>query len=289
MNLKTWLSGQRTIVEKALRRFLPTDSSLLSRAMRYSVMAGGKRLRPVLVIEASTLCGGNAQAVMPAACALEFIHTYSLIHDDLPAMDNDDLRRGMPTSHKKFGEATAILAGDALLTGAFGLMTECGRNPRVIEAVRLLAAAAGNTGMVGGQMEDTVESGRWRNKNRKTAQRYLRCIHEKKTGALITASLLVGATLAGAGKRQAERLERYGKNIGLAFQITDDILDVTGDKKLLGKKGSDRDNDKLTYPALYGLDESARMAPRAIDEAKEALSLFGGKAAMLAALADYIT
>ena len=143
--------------------------------------------------------------------------------------------------------------------------------------------------MVGGQMEDTVESGRWRNKNRKTAQRYLRCIHEKKTGALITASLLVGATLAGAGKRQAEQLECYGKNIGLAFQITDDILDVTGDKKLLGKKGSDRDNDKLTYPALYGLDESARMARRAIDEAKEALSLFGGKAAMLAALADYIT
>jgi len=289
MNLKTWLSGQRTIVEKALRRVLPRDSSLLSRAMRYSVLAGGKRLRPILVLEASRLCGGNAQAVMPAACALEFIHTYSLIHDDLPAMDNDDLRRGMPTSHKKFGEATAILAGDALLTEAFGLMAQCGRNPHVAAAVSLLADAAGSNGMVGGQMQDTVESGCWRKKNRKMAQRYLRCIHEKKTGALITASLLVGATLAGAGRRQAECLECYGNNIGLAFQIADDILDVTGDKKLLGKKGSDRDNDKLTYPALYGLDESARIARRAVDEAKQALSPFGGKAAMLAALANYIT
>jgi geranylgeranyl diphosphate synthase type II len=292
MDITKYLRQQSSIINRALKKFAPKGNSLIEQAMRYALFAGGKRLRPILVLEAAKICGGvKASEVMPAACALEFIHTYSLVHDDLPAMDDDDLRRGKPTTHKKFGEATGILAGDALLTDAFRLIASCsGKIPasRAIDAITLLSLAAGEGGMVGGQMRDTVETGSWRKKSRKTLTETLEYIHLNKTAALIRASLLVGATLAGAGRRKLKAVDDYGKNIGLAFQIADDILDITADKKLLGKRGSDKDNNKLTYPALFGLERSMQMAERHIRRAKQDLKIFGGKADMLRKLADYI-
>jgi geranylgeranyl diphosphate synthase type II len=291
--LKRYFDAKTKSVNRALRQLLPGGNSLIARAMRYSMFAGGKRLRPVLVIAGAELCGGRERDVMPAACALELVHTYSLIHDDLPAMDDDDLRRGMPTSHKKFGEACAILAGDALLTDAFRLMARCGHSGTaapadIVKAVEVLAAEAGHNGMVGGQVCDTVEAGAWGVKNRTAAARRLRFIHLNKTAALIRASLLVGATLSGAASRQLKALASYGTNIGLAFQIADDVLDVTADKKLLGKRGSDRDNDKLTYVSLYGIDRARDMASELVRAAKDDLRFFGSKAAVLRLLADYI-
>lgn len=293
MNLSAHLKQQAAVVEKALRACLPAGTSLLFQAMRYSVCAGGKRLRPILVMESARLCGGTPAQVMPAACALEFIHTYSLIHDDLPAMDDDDLRRGKPTSHKKFGEAAAILAGDALLTDAFRLMASCvedrrNRPARVAQAIAVLATAAGHRGMVAGQAKDTMEQGSWTSQSKARARRELEFIHLNKTAALLRASLLTGAILAGGTERQQAALDRYGRNIGLAFQIADDILDIAGDKKLLGKRGSDRDNNKLTYPAVYGLEASRNMAHDMVREAKEYLIMFGPRAEMLRQLADYV-
>ncbi len=287
--LKTYFSKKIATVERALRSFLPKDNALISRAMRYSIFAGGKRLRPVLVIMANDVCGGNEKEVLPAACALEFIHTYSLIHDDLPAMDDDDLRRGMPTSHRKFGEATAILAGDALLTDAFRLIALSPRRPeRALKAQRILSEAAGYQGMIGGQMKDTVETGNWNAKSKNASKKNLHYIHLHKTAALIRASLLIGGELAGGSPRQLAALAAYGDKTGIAFQVADDILDIEGDKKLLGKRGSDRENNKLTYPALYGLEESKALARRLVEEAKQELSLFGGKAGLLRQLADFI-
>jgi geranylgeranyl diphosphate synthase type II len=293
MNLQAYLAKKSLLVNQYLKRYLPRDSSLLSRAMRYSIFAGGKRLRPMLVLEAAELCGLSNDAVMPAACALEYIHTYSLIHDDLPAMDDDDLRRGKPTCHIKFGEATAILAGDALLTDAFRLVSKCAENKKipsecVIQANILLSSAAGYNGMIGGQMKDTIETDGWDKKSRASARKSLEYIHLNKTAALLRASLLVGATLAGGTKKQLSALDNYGRDIGLAFQIADDILDITADKKLLGKRGSDRENNKLTYPALYGLDASRAMATRLIQHAKKSVSVFQGEALILEKLADYI-
>lgn len=293
MELKAYLIRREKETMKAIGRYVPSSRSLIVRAMRYSLLAGGKRLRPMLVIEGALLCGGTESMVMPAACSLEMIHTYSLIHDDLPAMDNDDLRRGKPTSHKKFGEATAILAGDALLTDAFRVLTMCGDHPKVtpasvVKAIAILARHAGYDGMIGGQMQDTVEGNAWAGKNRAQAARTLEYIHLNKTAALIRASLTVGATLAGGNARQVSALDRYGRNIGLAFQIADDILDIEGNKKLLGKRGSDRDNNKLTWPALYGLAASKKMARGLIDEAKDTIAVFGPKAAILEQLADYM-
>lgn len=281
-------------VDRALHRFMVRDRvkpTVLHKAMRYSVFAGGKRLRPFLCLTAAEVCGGRPERVMPAACALEVLHTYSLVHDDLPAMDDDDLRRGRPTNHKVFGEGMAILAGDGLLTYAFQLMAENARVPgvkaeRAVEAVRGLAEAAGSLGMVGGQAMDLLsEQGAVRGAER---VRILNFIHRRKTGALIKASLDAGAVLAGGTAARRRALARYGEEIGLAFQIADDVLDIVGDKKLLGKRGSDRDNGKLTFPAVYGLDASRRRAARAVARAKDALSLFGNKAAALSALADYI-
>ena len=294
MNLKQYLNQKTQIIETALRRNLPKDNSLISRAMRYSVLAGGKRLRPILVILGAEVCGANnVSDFLGAACAVEFIHTYSLIHDDLPAMDDDDLRRGKPTSHKKFGEAAAILAGDALLTDSFRLLANLDKDSRIkkekiIASILTLSELAGYNGMVGGQAKDTIEAGVWNKKNIAQARQNLLYIHLNKTAALIRASLLIGATLANGSKKQLSALDKYGKNIGLSFQIADDILDITADKKLLGKKGSDRDNKKLTYPALYGINRSIEAAKKLVDSAKSSLKVFGKRADILAELADYI-
>ncbi|HRY30136.1 MAG TPA: polyprenyl synthetase family protein [Elusimicrobiota bacterium] len=298
--LKKYLDKKRRTVDAALRRCLPKHAALppvVHEAMRYSVFAGGKRLRPILCLAAAELCGGTAKRVMPTACALELIHTYSLVHDDLPAMDDDDFRRGLPTSHKKFGEGNAVLAGDALLTFGFQLMAENARRGRarpaaVLDVVRTVAEAAGSRGMVGGQAADLAMSGNGKNRNGEKTPDALRkkldYIHRNKTAALIRASLRAGALLAGASPVRLNALDAYGRSIGLAFQIVDDILDIVGDKKLLGKRGSDRDNDKLTFPALYGLEASRRMARREVRRAKNALSLFGPRARILNDLADYI-
>jgi geranylgeranyl diphosphate synthase type II len=292
MDLKHYLSVESRRVESALRRCFPRAAVAITTAMRYSLFAGGKRVRPVLLLAAAEVCGGDKIQCLPAACAVEMVHTYSLIHDDLPAMDNDELRRGKPTSHVKFGEATAILAGDALLTEAFFQLARIGNTPRlaprVVAATAILANESGFRGMIGGQMVDTLESNTWAQQSRRTAEKKLSYIHDHKTGALIRASLVMGAVLSGASLKQQNALNRYGENIGLAFQITDDILDIIGDKKTLGKRGSDRDNNKLTYPALYGLDTARTRARAAVTAAHAALVCFGRDAWMLRDLATYI-
>jgi geranylgeranyl diphosphate synthase type II len=261
--------------------------------MTYSLLAGGKRLRPLLVLEGARICGGVVEDAIPAAVAVEYIHTYSLIHDDLPAMDNDDLRRGLPTSHRKFNESTAILAGDALLTDAFALVASCAASKRVkpenaLKAVAALSKFAGSNGMVGGQMADTLETTAWRKKSIKSNAANLHYIHVNKTAALLRASLLAGAHLSGAGAKQLKALDTYGLHIGVAFQIADDILDVVADKKLLGKNGSDKNNNKLTYVSLYGLDKARKDACRHIAAAKNAIALFGEQKNILSQLAEFI-
>lgn len=247
--------------------------------MEYSLFAGGKRLRPALALGAAELVCGDDTSALPAACALEMIHTYSLIHDDLPSMDNDDLRRGKPTSHKVYGEAIAILAGDALLTLAFEAASDCAD----AVVMREIAKAAGAEGMVGGQVID-LES-----ENLKLGVPELRNLHAKKTGALIRASVRVGAMTAGASAAQTEALTRYGEAIGLAFQIADDILDVVGDQEAIGKPvGSDASNNKSTYPAAVGLDGARKLAADAVADAVAALEVFGPEADTFRALARYI-
>jgi geranylgeranyl diphosphate synthase, type II len=251
----------------------------LSEAMAYSLFAGGKRFRPALALGAAELVSGSDASAMPAACALEMIHTYSLIHDDLPAMDDDDLRRGRPTLHKAFDEATAILAGDALLTMAFDVAAEGGN----MQVVREIARAAGAAGMVGGQQLDMDGA------TRAIDLEMLRRIHRAKTGALIRVSLRAGALLAGAKEPALIALTNYGEQLGLAFQITDDILDVTGSEAALGKPiGSDADNEKATYPALVGLEEARRLSEAAADAAVDALKDFGGEADTFRALAKFV-
>lgn len=289
-DLKKYLSKNALAVNLALKKSLPKDNSVISQAMRYSLLAGGKRLRPVFVILAAGLFGTKAADVMPAACAVEYLHTYSLVHDDLPAMDNDDLRRGKPTSHKKFGEAAAILCGDALLTESFNLITKSkAKEKNINEAVRVLSQYGGYRGMIAGQAEDTLEAGKWNKKNKSLMEKKLKFIQLQKTSALIVASLKIGAALAGADKKSIKALETYGTCIGHAFQITDDILDVYADKKLLGKKGSDKDNDKLTALSFYGKEKAGQIADDYIKKAKKAAGIFGKKAAILDLLADYMT
>ncbi len=251
----------------------------LVEAMRYSLMAGGKRLRPALALGACELLYGEDKPAMPAACALEMIHTYSLIHDDLPAMDNDDLRRGNPTAHKQFDEATAILAGDALLTLAFQTLAAAGDSVMVCE----LAAAAGAAGMVGGQFLDMRAEGQV------ATVTALEAIHARKTGALITVSVRLGALFGGASEEALRELTRYGRQLGLLFQITDDILDVVGDSAALGKSvGKDLRSDKATYPAVVGLDAARDMARTAAVAAHDALSTFGERAIFLRELPQLI-
>ena len=255
--------------------------------MRYSVLAGGKRVRPILALEACRAVGGREAWVLPACCALEMIHTYSLIHDDLPAMDDDDLRRGRPTSHVKFGEATAILAGDALHSLAFQILAEeprgsrfAGRRSRVLS---LVARAAGMEGMVGGQVRDLESEGR------RITHSDLRRIHRGKTGALLAASAEAGGILGGGSAGEVEALRRYGRAIGLAFQIVDDILDEEGTRTALGKSpGKDRAVKKATYPSLFGLERSRILASRAVEEARRALAPLGKRAAALERLAGFI-
>jgi geranylgeranyl diphosphate synthase type II len=290
IDFKKYLSSKIDYINSALKKFLPKDNSVISQGMRYSLLAGGKRLRPIFVFLAAEIFGGMSEDVLPAACAVEYLHTYSLVHDDLPAMDNDDLRRGMPTNHKKFGEAVAILCGDALLTEAFNLITKSKATEKNInEAIRVLAEYGGYKGMIAGQAEDTLEPGSWSEKNKEVLEKKLKFIQIQKTVALITASLKIGAVLAGANKKDLKALETYGTNIGIAFQITDDILDVYADKKLLGKNGSDTYNDKLTALSLFGKEEAERRADEHIRKAKKALSVFGNKAEVLLQLADYMT
>lgn len=293
--LHTYFESRRKMAEKALDHYLDTtnsDPEVIHEAMRYSVFAGGKRLRPVLVLAGAEILGKKPQIALPAAAAMELIHTYSLVHDDLPAMDDDDLRRGRPTNHKVYGEAVAILAGDALLTKAFELIAKNakirGVRPQAVPALaELVARGAGTFGMIGGQVMDIqVEDGKWQKMGHHAS--LLQDIHRHKTAALIRTSLQAGAILAGATPKQLSSLGEYGEKIGLAFQIADDILDVVADKKKLGKRGSDKKNKKLTFPALYGLEESKRRAQLLVEEAKAALEPFGRRAQVLKQLANYI-
>lgn len=289
-DLKDYLESRRQRVDAALDRVLPGEDvapSTVHRAMRYSVLAGGKRLRPILVIAGAEAAGGNAEEVMDTACALELIHTYSLIHDDLPAMDDDDYRRGRLTNHKVFGEAIAILAGDALLTLAFKLVadnTALVNDARVLrDVVAELADAAGTCGMVGGQVVDIESEGK------AVTTETLEYIHRHKTAALIRASLRVGALLAGGDDKSVKAIGEAGSDLGLAFQIVDDILDVEGNLEELGKTaGSDERKQKATYPALHGLEASRRQAKMLIERVKQRLGVFGARAVPLQALADYV-
>ena len=289
-DLKTYVNDRRRLVDETLDRVLPPEDSpppTVHRAMRYSVMAGGKRLRPILVIAGCEAVGGMAERVLPTACALELIHTYSLIHDDLPAMADDDYRRGRLTNHKVFGEAVAILAGDALLTHAFRLVAgnvDGASDARVIaDVVAEIAEAAGTDGMVGGQVVDIESEGKT------VSAETLDYIHTRKTAALIRASLRVGAMLAGAKPDALKAITRAGEALGLAFQIVDDILDVEGSLEELGKTaGSDQRKQKATYPALHGLEASRRRARQLIEDAKVALAPLGPAARPIAALADFI-
>ncbi|PRX26933.1 farnesyl-diphosphate synthase [Orenia metallireducens] len=288
MDIRRFIKEKSQLINQALEDYLPNQElhpAKLHESMSYSVLAGGKRLRPILVLEAAKLIGANEDDILAAACALELIHSYSLIHDDLPCMDDDDFRRGKPTNHKVFGDAIAVLAGDALLTYAFELMTEVKNiSPdKVLLAIKELAKASGNRGMVGGQVADIMAEGQ------KIDGSELEYIHTHKTGALLKASVRVGAILAGASDEQLAALTTYAKEIGLGFQIVDDILDIEGDAKKLGKDiGSDLDRDKATFPAIYGLQESKEMATATCKRAKEALNIFGEDAELLLQLADYI-
>ncbi|MEK7390381.1 MAG: polyprenyl synthetase family protein [Elusimicrobiota bacterium] len=294
--LKLALEKNTALVDEAMEALLRPKPDLprsVRRSMRYSLFAGGKRLRPTLVLAAARCCGLEARKALKTAAALEMIHTYSLIHDDLPAMDDDDLRRGKPTNHKVFGEAMAILAGDGLLTKAF---ESAALNARELaldgrttaELIGVIARGAGAEGMVGGQVEDLAAEGLGKKRSRGSSARALESVHRRKTGALIVASLDAGAVLAGANAAQRAALRSYGRRIGLAFQITDDVLDVVGDKKKMGKRGSDRDNDKLTYAALYGVEDARSKARALIRQAHGCLKDFGARASVLHELADYI-
>ena len=252
----------------------------LADAMRYSLLAGGKRLRPLLTLAACKLVGGDFTDALPAAVAVEMVHTYSLIHDDLPAMDDDDLRRGRPTSHRQFDEATAILAGDALLTEAFAQLRGLPPGTRG-DCMGLLAEAAGPRGMVGGQMDDMLAE-----TQPGTSVDQLEAIHARKTGALITASLAMGSRCGDAGEPEMTAITRYGQRLGLLFQLTDDLLDATGDAAAMGKAaGKDAGRGKATFPGLIGLAETRRAAERLATEAVDSLAPFGDAAAPLAAIA----
>ena len=289
MNLTSYLTERRGTVEEALDRYLPSldrTPEKLHEAIRYSVLAPGKRLRPILVLASAEAVGGDPADVLPTACALECIHVFSLIHDDLPCMDDDDYRRGRLTNHKVYGEAMAMLAGDALLTLAFELVADNARNQppdRIVRALKLISTATGTWGMVGGQVVDIESEGR------EISFDTLRYIHAHKTGALLTVSAIVGAVLSGATDEQEAALRTYGQSIGLAFQIADDILDIVGDEKKIGKPvGSDVGNEKATYPKFFGLEESRRMAHAEVAKAVDALTPFGERAEPLRAIARYI-
>ncbi len=293
-DIKQYLQDKQQIVLQALDALmLPAEGVFAEHitAMRYSLFAGGKRVRPILCLAAGASVSDNPDIehrLLPVACALECIHTYSLIHDDLPAMDDDDLRRGNPTCHKKFGEAEAILAGDGLLTYAFDLLSEPEHGRGLAASARLaiiqtIARAAGSLGMVGGQALDMAAEGK------EIGFDHLRTIHRSKTGALITASVLAGAIGGGADDEQLADMRRFGDNVGLAFQIVDDLLDVISTTEELGKTaGSDAAQNKATYPAFFGVDKTRELAEEAVSQSLAALERFDGRADPLRALARYI-
>lgn len=288
MNLPAFFEEDRAAVDAALDRLMPGENAQppsIHRAMRYSVQAGGKRVRPILCLESARIFAADVTAILPIACALEFIHTYSLIHDDLPALDNDDLRRGKPTCHKKFGEATAILAGDALLTLAFETLANAPIDPaRRVAILSHVGASAGTvSGMVGGQVADLEAEGR------AIQPSELEYIHRSKTAALIRASVVSGAIGGGANAEDVARLKRFGETIGWAFQVVDDILDVEESSAALGKTaGKDAAQQKATYPSLYGLEKSREFAKELEGRAMEEIKPYGARAARLRELAELI-
>jgi geranylgeranyl diphosphate synthase type II len=288
MDLKRYLVARQKEVDRALDRFLPKASvppATIHKAMRYSLFAGGKRLRPILCLAAVEACGGKTSAALPQACALECIHTYSLIHDDLPSMDDDDLRRGRATCHKVFGDGIAILAGDALLTIAFEIATSATEVSRydLRDIFREIAEAAGSQKLIAGQVADLEAEGRRINR----AQ--VRSIHQNKTAALLTASVRLGAMAANASAKQLAAITAFGRALGLAFQVIDDILDVTQTSEKLGKSaGKDLAAKKATYPAVIGLEKSRAEARRLTRQAHAALESLGENAVVLRALADHL-
>jgi geranylgeranyl diphosphate synthase type II len=288
MNLREYLARQQRLVDAELDRLVPPETTppeTIHRAMRYSLFAGGKRIRPILCIEAARTVSDTPEGAVSAACSLELIHTYSLIHDDLPALDNDDYRRGKLTNHKVFGDAMAILAGDALLTLAFQVLaqldTSADRKTRLIGELSTAAGTVG--GMIGGQVADLEGEGK------PPDAQLLETIHRAKTGALLRASLRLGAIYAGATEAQYASLSCYGEHVGLAFQIVDDILDVEESSEALGKTaGKDAQQQKITFPAVYGLETSRRMAEEECEHAHQVLEPFGERAVRLHELADLI-
>jgi len=291
MDLKAYLAERRDLVNRALAAYLPRVRGPAFRvveAMHYSLFAGGKRLRPILCLAACEAVGADPTEALPVACALEMIHTYSLIHDDLPAMDDDDLRRGRPTCHKQFDEATAILAGDGLLTEAFRLLAEAaprfaGREAVLLEIIELIGRAAGYQGMVGGQMLDLQAEGR------QISLKELETIHRLKTGALLTAAVRAGALVGGADRHQLTILTDFGEKFGLVFQITDDLLDVEGEAAEMGKApGQDEKRRKATYPALLGREAARKWAHILMEQAIDGLADFGERAEPLRAIGRYL-
>lgn len=291
MDFKAALAAKARLINEALERYLPSEKTppeIIHRAMRYSVLSGGKRLRPALVLGAAEAVGGRVEAVLQAACGIELIHCYSLVHDDLPAMDDDDLRRGRPTTHKVFGEAIAILAGDALLTLGFELLARAGLEAGVspvdaLRVVREVAVAAGSEGMVGGQVLDITAS------VEHPVAEVVEEIHRRKTAALFVASVRTGAILSRASDEALAALTRFGTALGLAFQITDDILDVVGEEAKMGKRaGKDLQKRKLTYPGVFGLEAACEQARAAAMEALEAIKDFGSAAAFLRGAAEFV-
>lgn len=289
MEIKKYMADGRAMTDERLRQLLPAETeypAVIHEAMAYSVFAGGKRFRPILCLAACEAVCGDRQPALDAACALECIHTYSLIHDDLPGMDNDDYRRGKLTNHRVFGEGMAILAGDALLTYAFELLaglTEQHDAQQVVQIMQEVSRASGTAGMIGGQVVDIISE------QVAPSKELLHYIHNHKTGALIVASVRVGAILGGANAQQLAALTTYAHQLGLAFQITDDILDVVGDETKIGKPvGSDEKNQKATFPSLFGLAQSRQMAQEAVTTAIAALASFGSRGDLLAELARYL-
>ncbi len=287
-DLQQFLVTRTETVNRALDRFLPSEKmppATIHKAMRYSLFAGGKRMRPALCLAAAQACGGKETDAMPLACAVECIHTYSLIHDDLPAMDNDDLRRGKPTNHKVFGEGIAVLAGDALLTQAFEIAAKSKKFPRYTNAQIILeiAEAAGSLQLIAGQVADLEAEGK------KISQAELKFIHERKTSALLRCSVRLGGMSANCVPAQLAALTDFGYYVGLAFQVIDDILDVTQTSEQLGKTaGKDVAEQKATYPAIVGLEKSRKIATQLTDKAFAALKIFKGRAQALEALAEFL-
>lgn len=287
MSFDTVLNEKKQLVDSYLRRYMKRKEGvpeIIHESMEYSLFAGGKRLRPILTMAGCEICGGEAAQAMPFACAVEMIHTYSLIHDDLPAMDNDDYRRGKPTNHRMFGEGIAVLAGDGLLNSAYELLLNITPlDERAIRAIRVIARASGAEGMIGGQVLDLE------NEERQVTIQVLNDMHSRKTGALICASLLAGALNAGCSEEEYLKLQDFGNKLGLAFQIQDDILDVIGDQKVMGKDiGSDAVKNKSTYVSLLGLDGSKTVVKKLVGETKSCLEGFGDRARFLIQLTDYL-